>query len=210
MDALRALSRALRAARAGARRTRFWRSLFYFNVYRVAMATLAFTISMVYGDALSLGAHAQAVFRYTALGYLAARHRAACRGAQPPRGLQRAALAADGARHRGDHAAHVRERRHPQRPGRHAADLDHRRCDRRAAAPRALSTPRSPRIALLLEQSYGVLAHDAPETRFLQPGLLAIGCFAMAGVTQLARAARGGERGARARSAAAASRSRRG
>ena len=38
-------------------------------------------------------------------------------------------------------------------------------------------------IALLLEQSYWVLEHDAPTANFLQPGLLAIGYFAIAGVT---------------------------
>jgi two-component system sensor histidine kinase PilS (NtrC family) len=38
-------------------------------------------------------------------------------------------------------------------------------------------------IALLLEQGYWVLAHDAEPTNFLQPGLLAIGCFATVGVT---------------------------
>jgi len=38
-------------------------------------------------------------------------------------------------------------------------------------------------IALLLEQGYWVLRFDAPTQNFLQPGLLAIGCFASAGVT---------------------------
>jgi two-component system sensor histidine kinase PilS (NtrC family) len=38
-------------------------------------------------------------------------------------------------------------------------------------------------IALLLEQGYWVLEHDAPPANFLQPGLLAIGCFATVGVT---------------------------
>jgi two-component system, NtrC family, sensor histidine kinase PilS len=38
-------------------------------------------------------------------------------------------------------------------------------------------------IALLLEQGYWVLAHDAEPTNFLQPALLAMGCFATVGVT---------------------------
>jgi two-component system sensor histidine kinase PilS (NtrC family) len=38
-------------------------------------------------------------------------------------------------------------------------------------------------IALLLEQGYWVLAHDVEATNFLQPGLLAIGCFASVAVT---------------------------
>jgi two-component system sensor histidine kinase PilS (NtrC family) len=38
-------------------------------------------------------------------------------------------------------------------------------------------------IALLLEQSYWILRFDAPTQNFLQPALLAIGCFASTGVT---------------------------
>src|SRR6195256_3507122 len=38
-------------------------------------------------------------------------------------------------------------------------------------------------IALLLEQGYWVLTHDVPESNFVQPGLLAIGCFATVGIT---------------------------
>ncbi len=38
-------------------------------------------------------------------------------------------------------------------------------------------------IALLLEQGYWVLAHDVEPTTFLQPGLLAIGCFASVAMT---------------------------
>ena len=52
-------------------------------------------------------------------------------------------------------------------------------------------------IALLLEQSYQVLEHDAPTASFLQPGLLAIGYFATAGVTSWL-AARRRERAPRA------------
>src|SRR5258708_37765239 len=40
-------------------------------------------------------------------------------------------------------------------------------------------------IALLLEHGFWVLVHDAPESSFLQPGLLAIGCFATVGGTGL-------------------------
>ncbi|MGH8745915.1 MAG: sensor histidine kinase, partial [Burkholderiales bacterium] len=38
-------------------------------------------------------------------------------------------------------------------------------------------------IALLLEQTYWVLLKDASTAEYLQPGLLAIGCFASAGIT---------------------------
>src|SRR5262249_4422670 len=55
-------------------------------------------------------------------------------------------------------------------------------------------------IALLLEQVYWVLTHDAPSTAFLQPGLLAIGCFAASGITSwLAHRVAANERLARQR-----------
>src|SRR2546428_6532936 len=38
-------------------------------------------------------------------------------------------------------------------------------------------------IALLLEQGYWVLLQDVPSAGFVQPGLLAMGCFATVGVT---------------------------
>src|SRR5260221_6344957 len=38
-------------------------------------------------------------------------------------------------------------------------------------------------MALLLDQTYWVLAHDAPINSFVQPGLLAIGCFVATGIT---------------------------
>jgi len=38
-------------------------------------------------------------------------------------------------------------------------------------------------IALLVEQAYWVLGHDAAVNSFVQPGLLAMGCFAASGVT---------------------------
>jgi two-component system sensor histidine kinase PilS (NtrC family) len=177
----------------------YWTLLRYFNLYRVAMATLALTISLVYGDALSLGTHAQAVFRYTALGYLAAaialhaavrnRHE----GYNVQLSLQMAVdivaitllMYASGGIRSGlgvmllisiTGAAIVAPRR-------------------LAYLYAALAS-----IALLLEQGYWVLAHDVPETNFLQPGLLAIGCFAMAGVTSwLAQRVAANEALARAR-----------
>src|SRR2546428_7396231 len=38
-------------------------------------------------------------------------------------------------------------------------------------------------IALLLEQGYWVLLQDVPSATFIQPGLLAMGCFATVGIT---------------------------
>jgi two-component system sensor histidine kinase PilS (NtrC family) len=160
----------------------YWRLLRYFNLYRVAVAGLFFTITLVYGDALSLGAHALGLFRYTALAYFAAAValHVALSNRRESYNLQLslqivldiAAISllmyASGGIRSGlgvmllislTGAAIVAPRR-------------------LAYLYAALAS-----IALLLEQGYWVLAHDAPETRFLQPGLLAIGCFATAGVT---------------------------
>src|SRR5437899_9821012 len=49
----------------------FWISLAYFNLYRVALATLFLTLSLVYDDALNLGSHWLALFRSTCAAYLA-------------------------------------------------------------------------------------------------------------------------------------------
>ena len=55
-------------------------------------------------------------------------------------------------------------------------------------------------IAVLLEQTYWVLAADASEASYLQPALFAIGCFACAGVTSwLAQRVSASERLARQR-----------
>ena len=51
----------------------FWISLGYFNLYRVAVATLFFAITMVYGDALNLGSHSLVLFRYVCAAYLGLR-----------------------------------------------------------------------------------------------------------------------------------------
>jgi hypothetical protein len=43
----------------------FWISLGYFNLYRIAVATLFLALVMVYQDALNLGSHDLALFRVT-------------------------------------------------------------------------------------------------------------------------------------------------
>ena len=75
------------------------------------------------------------------------------------------------ARHRRDHAAHVRERRHAQRPGRDAADLaDRRRRSSRRAGSRFLYAALAT-IALLLEQTLlGARSSTRRRASFLQPG----------------------------------------
>jgi two-component system sensor histidine kinase PilS (NtrC family) len=160
----------------------YWTSLSYFNFYRIAVAALFLAIALVYGDALGLGSHALAVFQYTSLAYLAA------------------AVAFQWA------LRNMHERFNVQLSLQMALDivaitllmyasggirsglgvmLLFSLTGAAIVAPRRLSYLYAAlaAIALLLEQGYWVLAHDVPEARFLQPGLLAIGCFATAGVT---------------------------
>ena len=160
----------------------FWTSLRYFNLYRIAVATLFMTVTLVYGNSLSLGSHELDLFRYACLGYLAL------------------AVAFQGV------LRNLRDRFNVQISLHIALDIVAITLLMYASggirsglgvmlvisltgaaivAPRrltflyaALAT-----IALLLEQGYWVLVHDVPSTNFLQPGLLAIGFFATVGVT---------------------------
>src|SRR5262245_525838 len=155
----------------------YWTSLGYFNLYRIAVAVLFFAVTLVYGDALSIGSHALEVFRYTALAYLAA------------------AIAFHTV------LRNVHERFTVQLSLQVALDIVAITLMMYASggirsglgvmllvsvtaaaivAPRRLSYLYAAlaTIALLLEQGYWVLAQGAPEANFLQPGLLAIGCFA--------------------------------
>jgi hypothetical protein len=48
----------------------FWTSLRYFSLYRTAVAALFLGLTLVYGDALSLGSHKLELFRFAAGAYL--------------------------------------------------------------------------------------------------------------------------------------------
>jgi two-component system sensor histidine kinase PilS (NtrC family) len=50
----------------------FWASLRYFNLYRTALAAIFLLAVIIYGDALNLGSHDLTMFIYTASAYLAA------------------------------------------------------------------------------------------------------------------------------------------
>jgi len=160
----------------------FWTSLRYFNYYRIALAAVFLGTALVYDEAVNLGAHSLGLFRYFAAAYLFC--------AVVVHGLQR----------------DRREKFELQVSLQVCLDIVAITLLMYASggiksglgvmllisltgaaivAPRrltylyaALAT-----IALLLEQSYWVLEHDAPTASFLQPGLLAIGYFATAGVT---------------------------
>jgi two-component system sensor histidine kinase PilS (NtrC family) len=160
----------------------FWTSLRYFNLYRIAVAMLFLTITLVYDDSLSLGSHALMLFRYTCLAYLA--------GAVVFQGVLR----------------NVRDRFNLQLTLQAGLDIVAITLLMYASggfrsglgvmlvvsltgaaivAPRRLSFLYAAlaAIALLLEQGYWVLVHDAQVANFMQPGLLAVGCFATVGVT---------------------------
>jgi two-component system sensor histidine kinase PilS (NtrC family) len=160
----------------------FWISLGYFNLYRVALATLFFTLSLAYEDQLNLGGHSLPVFRVVCGAYL---------------------LAAVGL-----HALmrQVREYFNLQLTVQVTLDVVAITLLMYASGgmgsglgvmlvvsliASAIVAPRRLRllyaslasIALLLQQSYWVLLQDAPINTFLQPGLLAVGCFAASGIT---------------------------
>src|SRR5258707_7355742 len=160
----------------------FWISLRYFSVYRTAVAALFLGLTMVYGDTLSLGSHQLELFRFVAGAYLVV-------------GIALQVLLRS-----------LRERFNQQLTLQAGVDilaitlLMYASGGIRSGlgvmllisltgaaivAPRRLtflSAAFAP-IALLPDQGYWVLVHDAPEASFLQPGLLAIGCFATACVT---------------------------
>src|SRR3954451_13272457 len=160
----------------------FWISLGYFNLYRVALATLFLTLSVVYGDALNLGAHSLALFRYTCVAYLAV-----AVVLHLPLRRTREMFNAQLSLHACVDIVAITLRMYASggmRSG-HGVMLVVSLIAAAIVAPRrlvflyaALAT-----IALLFEQAYWVLGHDAPVASFVQPGLLAIGCVAASGVT---------------------------
>ena len=158
-----------------------WRPLGYFNLYRMAVATFFLALTVVYDDDLKFGAHWLDLFRYVAAGYLFL------------------AVVLHGV---------LRSRHHFNAQLSLHACLDIvaitllmyasggvrsglgvmllvSLIGAAIVAPRRLSFLYAAlaTIALLLEQGYWVLAHDAPTTDFLQPGLLAMSGFAGAGIT---------------------------
>ena len=160
----------------------FWTSLRYLNVYRMVVAALFLGTTLFYDDSLNLGSHQLNFFRLVSMAYLTAgvAFNSVVRYLRDFFNLQLSLhlaldivaitllMYASGGIHSGlgvmllialTGAALVAPRR-------------------LALLYAALAA-----IALLLEQSYWVLRLDAPGQNFLQPGLLAIGCFASAGVT---------------------------
>ena len=160
----------------------FWISLRYFNLYRIGIAALFLGATAMYSDTLNLGAHRIDIFRGVCGAYFAfgiAFHWL-LRGWHDRFNLQLSLHAFT------DIVAIVllMYASGGIRSGLGIMLLISL-IGAALVAPRrlALLYAALAAIALLLEQSYWVLAFDAPEANFLQPGLLAIGCFACAGVT---------------------------
>jgi two-component system sensor histidine kinase PilS (NtrC family) len=160
----------------------YWISLGYFNLYRVAVAALFLTLSLVYEDPLDLGSRSLELFRLTCAVYLllAVAFQGALRGIRRHFNAQISLHAcvdvlaitllmnASGGVRSGLGVMMV-------------VSL----IGAAIVAPRRLSFLYAAvaTIALLLEQTYWVLAHDVPVSTFVQPGLLAMGCFFVTAIT---------------------------
>jgi two-component system sensor histidine kinase PilS (NtrC family) len=159
----------------------FWISLGYFNLYRISLATLFLTITLIYGDALNLGSHSLALFRTVCAAYLALgivfqvvlrtrqqfNFQLTLHATLDVFAITMMMYASGGIR------------------SGLGVILLISLIGAAIVAPMRLSFLYAAlaTIALLLEQGYWVLAHDQPSASFLQPGLVAIGCFAGAGIT---------------------------
>lgn len=177
----------------------FWISLRYFNLYRIVVAALFLGASAIYSDTLNLGSHRLDVFRgvcgaYVALGVA---FHWLLRGWRDRFNLQLSlhAFADIGA------FTLLMFASGGVRSGLGIMLLISL-IGAALVAPRrlALLYAALAAIAVLLEQTYWVLVSDVHETGYLQPALLAIGCFACAGVTSwLAQRVSASERLARQR-----------
>lgn len=160
----------------------YWISLRYFNLYRILVAGLFLGIAIVYEDSLNLGSQNLDLFRYVSAGYVFVGFmlHGVLRNLRDRFDLQLSIhicadivaivllMYASGGIRSGLGVMLL-----IAITG--AALLARRRF---AFLYAALAS-----IALLLEQSFWVLVHDAPTASYLQPGLLSMGCFAVAGVT---------------------------
>jgi two-component system sensor histidine kinase PilS (NtrC family) len=160
----------------------FWISLRYFSLYRIVVAALFFGTTLFFGDSLNLGSHRLLMFQVVCAAYLVIGFvfQAVVRNLRDLFNVQLSA-------HVGLDIVAITLLMYASGGIRSglgimllialiAASL---------VAPRRLSIAYAAlaAIALLLEQSYWLLAFDAPEANYLQPSLLAIGCFASSGVT---------------------------
>ena len=165
----------------------FWVSLQYFNLYRIVVAASFLITTTIYGDSLTLGSHRLEVFRAVSAGYLGlgVLLHVVLRNLRDYFNLQLSMhvavdivalmvlmYASSGLRSGLGVMLLISLTA--------AALVAPRRLTYLYAALAA--------IALLIEQTFWVLAFDAPTANYVAAGLLAIGCFVTAGVTgQLAQ-----------------------
>ena len=160
----------------------FWISLRYFNFYRIALAAVFLGTALIYDDAVNLGTHNLQFFRYVAGAYLlcGVLFHGVLRDMRDKFELQVSLQV-------GVDIVAITLLMYASGGIRSGLGvmLLVSLIGAAIVAPRRLSFLYAAlaTIALLLEQSYWVLEHDAPTTSFVQPGLLAIGYFVAAGVT---------------------------
>lgn len=177
----------------------FWVSLRYFNFYRIVVSAVFLLAVVIYGDLLNLGSHSFRVFVYASASYFAAAviFQAAMRKWPVYFNLQLSAHVLT------DTIALVVMM---YGSGGFRSGIGVMLLTSLAGAALVsrgvlmLFYAAMASIALLLEQSYWVLVHDASTANYLQPGLLSIGYFATALITnQLAQRVIRNERVARQR-----------
>lgn len=177
----------------------FWVSLRYFNFYRLSLAAVFLLAALIFGDSLNLGGHERRLFLVCSGAYLAAAIAFQALLSRWPKlfDWQLSAhvvvdivalvvlMYASGGIRSGIGVMLLISLA--------AAALV-------SGGALMLFYAALASIALLLEQSYWVLIHDAGTANYLQPGLLAIGCFVTAIITnQLAQRVIVNERVARLR-----------
>ncbi|MCX7961993.1 MAG: PAS domain-containing sensor histidine kinase [Burkholderiales bacterium] len=160
----------------------YWTALRLFSAYRIALAALLLGLTLAYGDALSLGAHRLDLFRGAAAAYLvlaAMAHSVLAR--------LRVQFVAQLSLHVALDVVALTVLMYASgglRSGLGAMVLVSLIGAALLAPLRvALAYAAFATLALLFEQAVWVLYFDAPGASFMQPGMLAIGCFASAGVT---------------------------
>jgi two-component system sensor histidine kinase PilS (NtrC family) len=160
----------------------FWISLRYFNLYRMAVAALFLGITLYYGDALNLGSHRLNFFRLVCVAYLVIGivFHSVLRNLRDLFNLQLSAHVATDVLM----LTLLMYSSGGLRSGLGVMLLISLTAAALVAPRRlALLYAALAAISLLLEQGYWVLAEDAPGASYFQPGLLALGGFAIAGVT---------------------------
>lgn len=177
----------------------FWISLRYFNLYRIMVAGLFLAASLYYEDSLNLGSHGIARFRTICMWYLAfgVVFHVVLRNLRDHFNLQLSL-------HVSLDIVAITLLMHVSGGLRSGLGvmLVISLIAAALVAPRRLTYlyAATATIALLLEQTYWTLVNDVPTANYLQPGLLAIGYFASAGVTNwLAQRVAANERLARRR-----------